>query len=303
MNRIKFFVLISCAVLISGVVNFYEPVFATNTSDVLSSVGFGKIFAADPDKEIRKIFKLSDKYADSYDVKKMKTLFDKSFVNNDGFDYEKFFNMFESAKNSYKEGIHETTVNSVTVNGNYATAFVSEKFNATALETFLEQTEGDCKFSSYADIYYHLTKIDNKWKITAADTVSEYGILSCGAAQNIDMFIAAPNAVAANTKYTATLSVKAPQKVLTVASIQNDEMTFPLKESAPVFRPVDENGKLERVVTSCSSGKNELITSTLAFTSPVRENDKIVFRLNGSAVLMRRVNVFAKGNFGENLSD
>lgn len=256
----------------------------------IASIGFGKIFDGNPETKIRNIFEKIDKYSEKGDIEKVQTFFDRSFINNDGFDYDTFFGAMKDSVNSYDKAKCKTEVKLVSVNGNYATVLTAETFKAqTKLADDVIQDTGD--FSSYANIYYFLTKIDNKWKITSAVTMDEYAFVAYGSAKNVDMFLTAPSDIRAGKTYTATLKVNVPKNMFALGSLAAGDYLYPMKTDDPVFRSIKDEGTLERVLTATTSGRNQYVTATVGLTDAVVSEGKVNLKLTGSECVMRRVNV------------
>ena len=134
-----------------------------------------------------------------------------------------------------------------------------------------------------------LKKFGPLWKITSDKTIFEK--VSIGYALGSELIdqnkikLTAPEQVAGGQQYTARLDFELPSDIKPVAAISKEVLVYPQVAAEDKFRLINEP-KLERLIPSNRSGKNELVTATVGLTGGALKP-----KLLGLVFLTRRVNV------------
>lgn len=283
-----FVILLSCAV---------QPVAADEAEDVsvddrIAAVGFGKVFSSDPQREILGIFKKLDSYTEKQDFKKLKLLYSDDFVNNDGYDVETYFKSVKNGFSSYKVKNLFTKVNNIAINDDYAVVHVTETGEAETLKP-VDGIAGNGLIISTADIYYYLKRKGGKWKIASANIMDETCSILYGTAKSVYFSINVPSQVKSGSEYTISLAFAPLKEVFVAASLFSSPIIYPMNLPKTDFKAIKGDGVLERLVTANSDNYNEYAVATIGMTSPkLIANNQYELDTTGSAIVMRRVNVF-----------
>ncbi len=273
-----------------------SPAFAEVQSDIeinekLSSIGFGKLFAFDPQEQIRNLFKDYENCGNKHKIKQLKSFYSEKYVNSDGFSYDSYFDLVKQTWIMYPDIEYSFEVKNIVVNGDYATVQVYETAKGVAQEPS-EYLEDKGQLESTGEYIYYLKKFGNQWKIISDSTVSEKTFLKYGDAKDVAFDVVAPGMIAAGEEYTVTFAVDAPKDRLLLGSITNEKITYPNERPKEVFRKIKENGMLERIVTANNEGYNEQAVVSVGITKTEVSDDKTLsVKVSGVAFLMTRVNV------------
>ncbi len=248
-----------------------------------------------PKREIIKTIRLYDKAMNSHDSKKVRAFYDENYKSSDGFDFDELSQMFDKAQSTYKNLKYKTKVTNVTIYDDWALAELADVTkaevypgnNKEAKNEKMGELEGKSVYVAY------MKKSNEGWKIYADDIIMEETSLKFGMAKRIDMSLAAPIYVNPNQEYDISLKIKKPNDIIALASISNDEITYPAKDYQEKFRKIPEEGGLERIVKANGSNKDEYAIASLGLTkiSVNKEMSKARIELLGMAYLMRRVNL------------
>lgn len=260
-------------------------------NEKIASIGFGKIFVSDPQKEIETLFKKLDSYSLKKDFKNIRTYFSDDFVSNDGYDIDTYMKSIKNGFESYNAHSVTTKILSIAVNDDFAVVHVCESGEAETTKP-AAQIEGNGLVLSSADIYYYLKKEANKWKITSANVIDENCSILYGAAKNVYFSLNVPAQIKAGCEYTASLSFAPMKDVFVMASLSKEPIVYPLPLVIDSFKSVKKDGILERIFTSNSDGYNEYSIASIGMTRADMINSKIDLKIIGSAYVIRRVNVF-----------
>jgi len=149
------------AVIFSSLV--CSPVLANAQLDAdinekLSSIGFGKLFAFDPQEQIKNLFKDYENSGNNHKLNQLKNFYSEKYVNGDGFSYASYFDLVKQTWEMYPDIEYSFEVKNIIVNGDYATVQVYETAKGTAKEPseYLED-KGQLEsvlFNIQNDIYY-----------------------------------------------------------------------------------------------------------------------------------------------------
>lgn len=261
--------------------------------DRIAAVGFGKVFSADPKKEILNIFKKLDSYTEKQDLKKIKQLYSDDFINNDGYDLETYMKSVKNGFASYTVKNLFTKINSIAINDDYAIAHVTETGEAETLKP-IEGIEGNGLIISSSDVYYYLKKQNGKWKIASANIIDETCSILYGTAKSVYFSLNIPSQVKSGSEYTITLSFAPLKEVFVAASLFSSQIIYPMNLPKTDFKAIKGDGVLERLVTANSDNYNEYAIATIGLSTPkIIGTNQYDIETTGSAIVMRRVNVFS----------
>ena len=263
----------------------------SNIDEKLASIGFGKLFAFDPQEQIRNLFKEYEHCGNKHQLNKLKNFYHQNYVNADGFSYNSYFDLVQQTWNLYPDMKYSFEVKNIDVTGDYATAQVRETATGTAKDAS-EYLEDKGSLESNAEIIYYLKKYGNQWKIISDSAIYEKTFVKYGDAKDIAFDVVAPGMTAAGEEYSITFAADIPKDRILLGSITNEKITFPAERPKEVFRKIKENGFLERIVTANNDGYNEQAVVSVGVTKTEINKDKnLKLSVSGVAFLMTRVNV------------
>lgn len=296
MKKLLFNLIITFTVCVIPLVSFAASgddfVDEASINEKIASIGFGKIFVSDPQKEIENLFKKLDAYTIKKDLKNIRLCFSDDFVNNDGYDIDTYMKSVKNGFSSYNNRSVTTKILNIAVNDDYAVVHVCENGEAETLKP-CAQVEGNGLVIATADVYYYLKRDGRKWKIISANVIDENCSILYGAAKNVYFSLNVPTQVKSGSEYTASLSLAPMKDVIVMASLSKEPIVYPMPFSQEVFKTVKGDGILERIFTANSDNYNEYSIASIGMTkaSMVSETD-IDLRLIGTAYVVRRVNIF-----------
>lgn len=263
-------------------------------SDIIRKISLKNKFKRSPEAQIENFYKKYNRYSQNNDIKKLKEMYSDIFANNDGFDKDTIFKLMQDASSSYKNVVYDTEIQSIDVNELYAT--VTAKETSTG-----ETTQKAGKIDDYgavsSELVYknYLRKENGKWKITAAEVISETISLKYGEAKKTNISMQAPRVIPAGSEYEAKVRIEAPDGCFVVGSIVNEQIKYPQANAKDVLRAV-KSTELARLLTANSENHNEYATISLGITRPHVELPSVVIDMTGMAIMMQRVNVIQKNN-------
>lgn len=263
--------------------------------NVIKKVSLRDKFKRSPESQIKSFIKKHNKYTESGNYEKLKNLYSESYVNNDGFDKKTVFKMMEEAASAYKNISYTSIVKSINViNEKYASVEMYEKATGETSAPFKGIDENGCVESeiNYTD---YLIKEDGNWKLISSDVKKEVLKLKYGLAKNIEMEIFAPETIPANTEYDVTIKTNTFSDTMLIGSISNDKIKYPQDNVKDVLHAV-KGDELTRVLKSNNENTNEYATASLAITTTAIEDDSVVVKMSGVAILMSRVNILQNKN-------
>ena len=271
-----------------------------NENDIdekLASIGFGKLFALDPQEQLTKLFSNYLKVGNNHNLKKIKSFYAEKYVNADGFSYDTYFDLVEQTWNLYPDMNYTSEIQKISVNGDYATVQTKETAtgNAKDVSTYLED-RGLLENSS--EVVYYLKKYGNQWKIISDTAIAEKTFLKYGDAKNVAFDVVAPGMTAAGDEYSVLFAADIPKDKILLGSITNEKITYPSERQKEVFRKLKDDGMLERVVKANSDGYNEQAVVSVGITSTeISQEKELKLSVTGVAFLMTRVNVVQPKKF------
>lgn len=279
---------------------FTNQVFAQDYNEInekIASIGFGKLFSADPQEQITKLFTNYTKYSNKHNINKLKSLYDDKYVNADGFDLNMYFELVKQAWDAYPDMAYINQIEQITVNGDYATVQTKETVSGNAAKPS-EYLEDKGTLESSSSVVYYLQKNGNKWVITSDAAISEKTFLKYGDAKSISFDIIAPYTVVAGQEYSVLFAADMPVNKMLLGSITNEKITYPAQRPKEVFRKLKEDGILERFVRANKDGYNEQAVVSVGITkAEIDESMDMKLSVSGVAFLITRVNVIQPKNF------
>lgn len=210
------------------------------------------------------------------------------FINGDGLSLEAVKDLTLELWDAYPDIKTKSQDRTVRVFGEYATVESTDIFEGRSSMIRQEVgANGVLKAVSVGQLF--LKKFGPKWKITSDKTIFEK--VSIGYALGSELIdqnkikLIAPEQVAGGQQYTARIDFELPSDVKPVAAISKEVLLYPQVAAEDKFRLINEP-KLERLIPSNKSGKNELVTATVGLTGGALKP-----KLLGLVFLTRRVNV------------
>ncbi len=246
-------------------------------------------------KQIKEFLADLNKYSNAHDIKNLKTLYSKDFLNTDGFDYTTFFAMIEETFKSYKDITYSTEVKNIKVIGDWAIVELTDITKAT-----LKRTEGEFTLSDDGDLeglcnyVLYLRKENDEWVIVSDNILSEETSLKYGEAKNIAIKLQSPLTIRKDSEYTIGLYMEYPKDAFVLASLNTEEIAYPPQDPNEVYRKLPSDGFLERIVRANKDGKNEYAVASVGITKLALEANSMTtirFQMSGMAFVMKRVNV------------
>ena len=264
---------------------------AVDVQTLLSNIGFNVFSQKDAKEEITKVLDKQQNYANKKNYDKLKSLYTSTYTNFDGIDMDSYIDSLKKTSDLHGKLKYQTVINSITVNGDYATVEAVDITDGITKEPY-EIVPGKGVLHSEAKAMYYFKREDGIWKIDSEMALSEKSYLKYGSAKDIDLKLDAPECVRADTEYNIKISTDLKEAKGIIASITTEKIQFPHKKTEDIFRAIKKDGELERVVTSNSEGKNEVAFASVAIASPyVNSESKVDFKVDGVAFISSRVNV------------
>lgn len=257
------------------------------------------------EKIIKNYFELQTLYSNAKDYEKLKDFYAENYRNSDAFDKNTTFKIIKENYDIYPNLKMTTQINSIDINGKYATVDVYEYAQADDIKREDITLKGSLE--AFAHTIYYLEKYADKWLITSEHAIEENNSVVFGEAQYLDIKLSAPQVVAAGDTYTATLEVNnLPRKGVLMGSISQTPAVYPINEEEDdddAYRIFDDTN-LERIFTANKNNINEynIASIGLARSQPIPTGG-VKFYLSGLAFVMTRVNVIPENKFYEKTDD
>lgn len=263
-----------------------------SVDEKIASVGFGKFFVSDSQKEIENVFKKVDTYTEKKDLKRLRRYFSDDFINNDGYDIDAYMKSLKNSFTTYENNKVHTEIKNITVSDDFAVAHVVENGEAETVK-IESGIEGKGLVLVRTDIFYYLKREGREWKISSATVMDENCSILFGAAKNVFFSLNVPTQVKSGSQYTASLSYAPLKDIFYMASITSEPILSSPPYSGEAFKNVKHDGILERIMTANTDGYNEYVISYVGMSKVNRvAEQKIGLQLVGTAFIVRRVNVF-----------
>jgi hypothetical protein len=296
----KKLILILTTILILAPVSYGEQS-GDNTIALLTKNGFfdttAQVNYTSPYVEIRKVLCTHLKYANSYNLDGLKTLYADNYINTDGLSRDIYFDLIKKTWDSYPDIKYTIDIKNIEIDADHAVAQVIENaIAATNAKSGIIHEKGILQSTS-SSVYY-FEKINNKWLITSDHIISEKTMLKYGVANDVKIDLIAPSQIYANTPYTASLDIQAPRDSLVIASIGKEDITYPQVLAEEVFRKLSDDGTLERVFKSNNKNINEYAVASFGITkAKIINQSELKIYVTGLGFAMSRVNVIPKNEF------
>ncbi len=240
---------------------------------------------------IKNLFEQQKIYLNTLNIEKLKLIYSDDYLSNDGFDKETLFKLYEDTIKNHPDIKYDIYITKLSVDGSYATVKAINKSTASTAEK--SQITGDKGLLTIdMETVFYLKKSCGVWQIVAEYTLSEMTSLLYGDCKNSGIKLFAPECIAANTEYTASLKMPEKYAQYAMGSIKKESIIFPTPQTPDIFKPLDSIGLLERIFKSNSKGNNETIAASIALALPKKDKyNNINIKISGLGVLLRRVNV------------
>ena len=252
------------------------------------------------EKEIRAALKRQVFYTNHFDKEKLKSVYADNYLNADGFNKTMYFELVDKTWQLYPDIKYTMFINKIDITGNTAIVYVNENAVATTTEK-VDETEIKGYLKSYSDSIYYMEKVGDNWLITSDCTISEKTTLTYGEANEIKMDLIVPQLVYAGKEYTASLNVTVPdKKMLTIASIGQEHITYPHVNAQEVYRKLPESGILERIFRANTGNYNEYTVGSVGITrAKVNSNKEVKLVVTGLGYIITRTNVTSSKDFSK----
>lgn len=287
--------------ILTAVLIICPKVFATDNIALLTQKGFfdtaPKASFLSPTEEVRKTLYQHLKYANSYNLKGLSSLYADKYTNTDGLTKNIYFDLIKKTWDSYSDIKYKIDIKNIEVNNNLAIAQVNESALATTnSKSGVVGQKG--LLESASNSVYFLEKINNEWLITSDHILAEKTFLRYGTAKTTDVDLIAPYQLPSNTPYTTSLKIEAPKDSFVIASLGQENITYPQKVADEIFRKLPEGGILERVFRSNDKNINEYAVASFGITrAEINKGAEIKIYVTGLGYIMSRVNVIPKNDF------
>lgn len=252
---------------------------------------------SNPYEEVKKTLFSHLKYSNLFEFDNLKNLYADNYINADGLNKEVYFDLIKKTWESYPDIKYRINIKDVQINGNTAIAQLDEYAIASTDSKSDKPSERGLLESNSSSIYY-LENRNNEWKITSDHVVFEKTYLRYGSAKTIPICLNSPVQVAADSEYTASLSMEVPKDTFVIASIGKENITYPQAVAEEVFRKLPLNGTLERIFKSNNQNINEYTVASFGLTkAEIKNGTEIKIYITGLGFAMSRVNVVPKNSF------
>lgn len=250
-----------------------------------------------PFEEVKRTMYMHLKYANTYNLEGLKSLYADEYINADGLNKEIYFDLIKKTWENYPDIKYKIDIKNIQIDGDSAVVQVYENAIATTLaKSGIIDEKG--LLESASDSAYYLEKRNNKWLITSDHILTEKTFLRYGNAITVNIDLIAPNQIPAGTYYTSSLKLNTPKDSLVIASIGKENITYPQTIAEEVFRKLPENGILERMFKSNNDNINEYAVASFGITkAEISKGMEIKVYVTGLGFIMSRVNVIPKNNF------
>ncbi len=218
--------------------------------------------------------------------------YNPQFISGDNLNLTQIKSLIQETWESYPDICYVSQPIEIRVNGDWATIETYDRSQATAPpDKEIMNVPG--KLTSESRSLLFLRKTGAVWEITSDSTIWEEAIIRYGIGDDVDIVLSAPEQVKAGESYSATIQAKVPEGAFTIATIDNQPLTYPHEKTDDKFRPLGgEENSLQRVMKANTSNHNEIVTATLGLTSLDQKNpERPSLSLNGIATVVKRVNV------------
>ncbi|MBR1616565.1 hypothetical protein IJ670_00285 [bacterium] len=256
-------------------------------------------FAQNDVKEIKNLIKKHNQALKAQNTKEIRTYYDKSYLNSDGFNLDELVELLEKSYKAYSDIKYKAKIDSINVYDNWAIARLSDTTNAFV---YTDNKKNDKKKAGYLtskSIYNaYLKKNDGQWKFFYDDITMEESALKYGVARGMKMCLDSPVLIENGKEYNLSLKLEKPTTIIALASLVNEEIKYPTPDFKEKFRKYPADGQLERIVKANKNGLDEYAIASVGLTQIGinKEQTKAQVKIVGIAYLMKRINMQKKVN-------
>ena len=245
------------------------------------------------EQKIKKVFETQIRYANKENFNKFIKTFDKSYLNDDGFDYEVYSALIKDIWSQYDDIKYGAEIKKIQINGDSAVVDVYETTEASLQMSKVYSGE----LQSNSNTVYNLKKFANgDWRIVSDCVLDETTTMLYGNAQDLKVKLTVPESVEPNSDYTVSLEFVPPNDTLAIASLAADIVEYPQKPTKEVFRAMPEDNILERILTSNDKNANEYVVASIGLTKTSVCNMNLNLNLTGFGYVVKRVNISSQKN-------
>ncbi len=289
----------NCFLILSLISLFSSPVQALQidieNDDYIQSkllkVSFFKQATKTEEQQIFDVLNSVSKNLTKRKINKLKQFYDTSFITNDGFNYNFYFEVLNDIWKNYPRLEYQIIPKKVSFSKNYAQVLCEEVINGTVSGSSFFNGEG--VIQAKAQTIYYLKKSSINWLVTGINVLDETSTIKFGNAVNLDFELQAPFQVQNDSFYTISLDIKNPQNNIVVASLNSIPIIYPQKNPLDIFKITSSENTLERMVKSNKNGHNENAVATIGiYEKNTNGNAQNKVKSTGAAFVLRRVNVF-----------
>lgn len=250
------------------------------------------------EKEVRNFFKAQLIYTNTGNIEALKKMYANNYVNADGFDKETYFDLVQKTLKMYPDIKYSMDITKISIIGNTAVVEAVEKATASSVEA-VGETDITGYLKSYSNSIYYLEKNGNDWFVTSDQIINERTTLTYGEANDLKMELIVPQLVPANKPYTASLNLDITDgKMIVIASIGQEKITYPQINSEENYRKLPESGILERIFTANKDNLNEYTVASIGITrAKLAKNKDVKLLVTGLGYIITRTNVIPEKNF------
>lgn len=250
-----------------------------------------------PCEEVKRTLYSHLKYANSYDLEGLKSLYSDNYISSDGLNKKIYFDLIRKTWASYPDIKYKINIKNIETDGNIAVAQVNESATATTNLTSSVLKEKGILQSTSNSVYY-LEKVNGEWQVTSDYILYERTFLLYGSAKDMAISLTSPSQIAANEQYSTSLKIDSPEDTIIIASIGQEKITYPQEVAPEVFRKLPDSGVLERVFRANDKNINEYAVASFGVTkAELKKATEIKISVTGLGFVMSRVNVIPQNNF------
>lgn len=250
------------------------------------------------EKEVKNFFKSQLVYTNTGNIEALKKMYAKNYINADGFGKETYFDLVQKTLKMYPDIKYSMNITKISIIGNTAVVEAVEKATASSVEA-VGETDITGYLKSYSNSIYYLEKNGDNWFVTSDQIINERTTLTYGEANDIKMDLVVPQLVPANKPYTASLNLDINDgKMIVIASIGQEKITYPQINSEESYRKLPESGILERIFTANKDNLNEYTVASIGITrAKLAKNKDVKLLVTGLGYIITRTNVIPEKNF------
>lgn len=275
--------------------------FASQSKTVeTNAVSTSKQSIKSAEREVRETLKLQLKHTKTKNRDGLLALYSENYCNTDGFDKKIYADLIKKTWELYPDIVYKMNIRKVNIINNTAIVHVTENAKATATEK-VDENSIQGHLNSASDCIYYLEKIGDKWFIYSDSILNEKTSLTYGEADNVNIELTTPQSVLAGKEYTASLNIKSKDpKMIIIASIGQENITYPQTNSEEVFRKLPKDGNLERLFRANKNNFNEYTVASIGITrADVAKNNEIKLVVTGLGYVITRTNVISAKDFSK----